>query len=308
MSPMNMNDAIQRVIKQIGPLPDSIALNLDLTPDLMNISGGISQISRALVNVLTNAVDAMSGKGSLSIKTENWYSDGLTGTYRQIPVGEYAKVTICDSGCGIPEKSQLKIFEPFFTTKTADKKRGSGLGLSVVHAVVNDHGGCIDIESALGLGTKVYLYFPITRENVESPATENIAGGSEKILVVDDDQIQREVNQRLLRKLGYDVHVAGSGEQALEFLKNQSADLLILDMIMPGGMDGTQTFVRAREIIPDQKAIIVSGYAEGDRVREARLLGAGAFLKKPITMTTLARVVREEIDRVASPLRDTVRR
>ena len=239
----------------------------------------------------------MNSGGRLSIKTENYYVEGELGAYNRIPRGGYVKVTISDTGCGIPPNILPSIFDPFFTTKTADRKRGSGLGLSVVHAVVEDHKGYIDVVSQPGEGTSFYLYFPITRDAAPTPETVSIRGGEENILIVDDDPTQGEVTSRLLQRLGYRVSIVGGGEEAIQYLTANHPDLLALDMAMGRGIDGTETYRRALEINPAQKAILFSGFAESARVREALEMGAGAFLRKPLTLNTLAAAVRKELDR-----------
>jgi CheY-like chemotaxis protein len=275
----------------------------------MNIKGGKSQIHRIISNLATHAIDAMKPGGTLSIKTENFYADEVTGKFGRIPRGEYVKVTVSDTGNGIPRDILSKIWDPFFTTKIADKKRGSGLGLSVVHAVVEDHHGFIDLSSELEKCTNFYLYFPITREVRELEEREQLVGGTEKILVVDDDSVQLEVSNSLLSNLGYDVLTINSGEKALDILREETIDLLVLDMVMPPGMDGAETYRRALEINPNQKAIIISGYAETERVDYAKKLGIGSYIRKPLTLRAIASVVRKELDKNAVPLNnlETVR-
>jgi CheY-like chemotaxis protein len=246
----------------------------------------------------------MQDVGEISIRTENFYVDKPTGTLGQVARGEYVKLTVSDSGCGIPEDILPKIFDPFFTTKEAGHKHGSGLGLSIVHAVVEDHHGFIDCESRPGEGTTFYLYFPIARDTAESTDSIRIVGGNETVLVVDDDRVQRDVTRHLLEKLGYSVQEASSGSEALEKLATEKYDLLVLDMIMPSGIDGTETFKKARELNPSQKAVIVSGFAESGRVEAAIELGAGCFVRKPLTLKSLAIAVRQELDRkTASPVK-----
>lgn len=295
--PMNLNETINRVVNQMEPIPDTLIIELDLNKDLMNIMGGPSQIFRVISNLLTNAREALQDIGQLTIKTENYYVDKMFGKFGRIPKGEYVKLTIADTGCGIPDDVMPKIFDPFFTTKTTDKVRGSGLGLSVVHGVVEDHDGYIDVETTVGKETSFYLYFPITREALEKIEDERIIGGAEKVLIVDDDSIQREVTLKLLKKLGYRAQAVESGEKALGFVKENPQDLIVLDMVMPGGIDGAETYRKVLEINPNQKAIIVSGYTETDRVKEVMNLGVGAFIKKPLTLNTTARAVRKELDR-----------
>jgi CheY-like chemotaxis protein len=231
------------------------------------------------------------------MKTENYYADDTSVAYGRVPKGEYVKLTVSDNGCGIPDDIILKILDPFFSTKTTDKKRGSGLGLSVVDAVMRDHNGYLDLDSTVGHGTSFFLYFPVTREEAGEVESEYRAGGDEKVLVVDDDEIQREVTTQLLQKLGYRVNSVECGETALEFLRNAPQDLVILDMVMPGGIDGTETYRRILEISPQQKAIILSGFSESDRVLKVQKLGAGAFVRKPVSKRAIAAAIRSELDR-----------
>ncbi len=298
LAPMNLNEVIREVINQKQPTPETLVIDTKLSEDLMNMKGGASQIHRIISNLVGNAMDAMKNVGRLTIKTENFYADTTSIRFGRVPRGEYVLLTVSDTGCGIPDRVLPKIFDPFFTTKVMDKGRGTGLGLSIVNAVVEDHGGHIDLETTIGEGTSFYMFFPITREVTETtPAEKDIVGGSERILVVDDDEIQRDVALRMLEKLGYHAGAVESGERALEFLNETPQDLLILDMVMEPGIDGTETYRRILEINPTQKAIIVSGYAESDRVEIALEMGAGAFVRKPLSLKVLAVAVRKELDR-----------
>jgi len=297
MKPMNMNEVVLQAVKELKPLPETLVCETNLAEDLMNILGGPSQVYRAVANILHNARDAMQDIGTITINTENYYADDVTIAYNRVPRGEYVKLTISDTGSGIPADIVEKIFEPFFTSKATDKKRGSGLGMSVVDAVIKDHKGYIDLSTKVGEGTSFYLYFPVTRETIEAQETDQIAGGCETVLVVDDDDIQRDIVRSLLQKLGYEVSVVESGEKAIKFLRNNPQDLLILDMIMPSGMDGADTYTKVVEIYPQQKAIVVSGYSETESVQKVQSLGAGAFIKKPVTLHKIAGAVRKELDR-----------
>lgn len=174
------------------------------------------------------------------------------------------------------------------------------MGLSVVDAVVKDHKGFIDLVSKIGNGTTFYLYFPVTHDGIDDCESERIAGGDERILVVDDDEMQRTVTLKILKNLGYRAAAVGSGENAIDLLTREPQDLLILDMMMPPGMDGAETYEKSLGINPSQKAIIVSGYAETDRVQRAIELGAGSFIRKPLTRGNLATAVRKELDREES--------
>jgi two-component system, cell cycle sensor histidine kinase and response regulator CckA len=294
---LDLNQVVRHAFREIIPRTDTLRCHLDLAADLLNVKGGRAQIHRMLANLLANARDAVQDIGEISVRTENYYADNTTVAYGRVPKGEYIKLTIADTGCGIPQDIIERVFDPFFTTKSADKKRGSGLGLSVVDAVVKDHGGYLDLESKVGEGTSFYIYFPVTRDTPGEPEPAHSLTGSEKVLVVDDDPVQREVCRTLLQKLGYLVHAVDSGEAAVEAVTSYDPDLLVLDMVMPGGIDGTETFRRVREMRPSQRAIILSGYSETARVLEAQRMGAGAFVRKPLTKATLASVVRTELDR-----------
>lgn len=297
MEPLNLNGLIEQVIDQMKPLPDTLVIEREFEKPLMNVRGGSSQLMRVFSNLIRNAADAMMDVGAIKIRTQNYYVDSPTGIYGRIPRGEYVKISIEDTGCGIPSEALPKIFDPFFTTKTVNKSRGSGLGLSVVHAVMEDHGAHIDCVTEQGEGTTFYLYFPVSREEPTLPEMETITGGSGNILVVDDDASQRDVTQRLLEKLGYEATVVRSGEAAVAAIKESDYELMILDMIMPEGIDGTETYRRVLQIKPNQKAIIVSGYAETERVQEALALGAGAYVRKPLTLKSISMAVRQELDR-----------
>ncbi len=294
---LNLNSVVTQGLNQTEPQPDTLHVETDLGKNLMNIRGGPAQLSRIISNLVNNALDAMQNVGHLFIRTENYYADDVSGKYGRIPKGEYVKLTISDNGCGIAQKAMPKIFDPFFTTKKTDRQRGSGLGLSVVHAVMEDHNGYIDLQSEFGQGMSFFLYFPITRDEIELTESGKAVGGTESILVIDDDTLQREVALNLLNKLGYNATAVNSGEKAVEFLRDNPQDLLILDMIMPGGIDGAETYKRALELNPKQKAIIVSGFSETERVALARKLGAGGFIRKPLTLKTISAAVRKELDR-----------
>ncbi len=173
--------------------------------------------------------------------------------------------------------------------------------MAVVWGTVKDHQGYINVQSEEGKGSTFTLYFPVTREEVsaESAAVSvaEYTGRGETILVVDDVQGQRELAAEMLRKLNYKVSSVASGEEAITYLKENKVDLLVLDMIMDPGMDGLDTYKGVLEIRPKQKAIIVSGFSETERVNEARALGAGEYVKKPYIIEKLGLAVRRELDR-----------
>ncbi len=293
---LSVNELIRRVLGSIA-LPATVVVEDQFDSDLMPIKGGPAQLSRVFTNLIHNACEAMGNIGRLGLLTGNVYLDRTLKGYETIQRGEYVKVEITDTGCGIEPRHMDRIFDPFFTTKTTDKKRGSGLGLSVVRTVMEDHHGYIGVESRVGEGTRFSLYFPITRdvESTEKSPDRPERRGTERILVVDDDPVQREVLTRILTRLGYRVHAVASGEEAVFFVREHPQDLLILDMIM-GGIDGTETYKRILEIHPQQKAVILSGYAESGRVAEARRMGASGFIRKPVNVQVLSCAIRDVLD------------
>jgi len=297
---LNLNRVVSEAVKEIGLTIDSFNCKIDIDKNLINIKGGSSQIHRVILNLLHNAYDATLEKGRVTIKTENYYLNELSIAYVRIPAGEYVKLTISDTGQGIPADIIQNIFDPFFSTKTTNSKRGSGLGLSVVDAVMRDHNGYLDLKSEVGKGTSFFLYFPVTRESAREKSNADFPGGSESILIIDDDEIQREVTGKLLKNLGYEVSTVENGEEAIRFIKEKPQDILILDMIMPFGLDGVETYRQILELNSSQKAIIVSGFSESAKVKEVQMLGAGEFVKKPVTRKIIAEAVRTELDKPIS--------
>jgi len=244
--------------------------------------------------------EAMGTPGTLALRTRNVYVDRPIEGYDSVAAGDYVLLEVSDTGAGISPKDRRHIFEPFYTKKIMGRS-GTGLGLTVVWGTVSDHKGYIDVESEVGKGTTFRLYFPVTREQAkaEQAAADlgDLRGQGEEILVVDDFAQQRDVVSHMLEALGYSVHAVASGEEAGAHLASHAADLVVLDMIMEPGMDGLDTYRQMLQVRPGQKAIIVSGYVETDRVQEAQRLGAGCYVRKPYVMEQIAAVVKEELSR-----------
>jgi two-component system cell cycle sensor histidine kinase/response regulator CckA len=268
---------------------------------LLNIKGSHLHLEKTLMNLVSNAAESISGKGDVTIRTEIRYLDKPLRGYDEIKEGDYAVLTVSDTGMGIPAENVGKIFEPFYTKKTMGRS-GTGLGLAIVWGTVKDHNGYIDIQTEVGKGTTFTLYFPVTREELIAPQQqkapiEQYMGKGESVLVVDDIAEQRDIAARLITQLGYEVHVVSSGEEAVEYLKWNKTDILVLDMIMAPGIDGLETYQRILEIIPKQKVVIVSGFSETDRAKEAQRLGAGAYVKKPYIMEKIGVAILDELNR-----------
>ena len=302
---IQVNDIISGFIKtpafeNIRDYHPGVSFRMDCDPNLLNIKGSPVHLEKTLMNLVSNAAESISGEGEVIIRTENRYLDKAVVGYDEVREGDYVVLSVSDTGTGISDEHREKIFEPFYTKKAMGRS-GTGLGLTIVWGTVKDHNGYIDVSSRVGEGTTFTLYFPATREEPAAPPErtplERYMGRGETVLVVDDIAEQRDVASGLLRKLGYRVHSVSSGEEAIEYLKQNRADILILDMIMAPGMDGMEAYRRILEIHPQQKAILVSGFSETYRVRKAQLLGAGVYVKKPYVMETIGLALRKELDR-----------
>jgi len=278
----------------------NVKIETDFDPGLLHIKGSPVHLGKTIMNLVSNAAEAMSGPGEIAIRTENRYLDRPLQGFDEMKEGEYVVLTVSDTGSGISEQDIGKIFEPFYTKKVMGRS-GTGLGLAVVWGTVKDHNGCIDVRSEEGKGSSFTLYFPATRERLpaarEPASMASYMGEGEAILIVDDVEAQRELALTMLETLGYRVDTVDCGEAAVDYLKENKADLVVLDMIMDPGIDGLETYRRIIEIVPGQKAVIVSGYAETERVRQAGKLGAGPFVKKPYSLETIGLAIRHELDR-----------
>lgn len=277
-----------------------VTFRVECDPNLFNIKGSPVHLEKTLMNLVSNAAEAISGEGEVMIRTENHYLESAIEGYEEVREGDYVVLTVSDTGAGMADEYRDKIFEPFYTKKSMGRS-GTGLGLTIVWGTVKDHNGYIDVQSRIGEGTTFTLYFPVTRDERTAlqprAPVERYMGRGETVLVVDDIVEQSEVASELLQKLGYRVHSVSSGEEALEYLKENRVDILILDMIMEPGMDGMETYRRVLEIHPKQKALLVSGFSETDRVQKAQILGAGTYVKKPYVMETIGLAIRKELER-----------
>ena len=267
---------------------------------LPNIKGSPVHLGKMVMNLISNAAEAMDQGGPVTVTTSRRYLETPVEGYEHVSQGDYVVLSVADTGHGISESDMKRIFEPFYTKKVMGRS-GTGLGLTVVWGTVKDHNGYIDVQSEEGKGTTFTLYFPATEELIaarKAPVpTAELLGRKEAILVVDDVREQRDIAAQMLSELNYEVATAAGGEEALTYLKEHHADLIVLDMIMDPGMDGLDTYQRILETCGPQKAVIVSGFAETDRVKKVQALGAGAYIRKPYAMEKLGIEVRKELDR-----------
>ena len=302
---ISMNDIVAAYLDspehhKIMSFNSKVQVMENLEEDLLNIVGSPVHLSKTLMNLVSNAVESMSGGGMLFISTENCYLDHPVQGYDAVREGDYVRLTVSDTGTGIGEADREKIFEPFYTKKVMGRS-GTGLGLAVVWSTVKDHQGYIQLKTEVGKGSSFILHFPASRKIAQKTShvvsVDQFRGNNENILVVDDVAEQREIAAEILKTLGYRAQSVPSGEAALEYLAQNPADLILLDMIMDPGMDGLETYRRILRIRPGQKAIIVSGYSETHRVEEIKSLGAVQYIKKPYMLEKIGMAIRLELEK-----------
>jgi two-component system, cell cycle sensor histidine kinase and response regulator CckA len=271
-------------------------LRKSLANDLPAVPGSKIHILKSLMNLVINGFEAINGSGrsgEIRLKTDHRQLTAPIQGYETIPPGDYARLTVADNGPGIPSEDIERVFEPFYSKKILGRS-GTGLGLTVVWNTMQDHSGHIDVQSS-HRGTSFALYFPTTQElptvATKPPSVSVRRGRGESILVVDDEALQRQIASQLLSALGYRPTTVASGEAAVEYVQKNDIDLVLLDMVMPPGINGHETYLQLCRIKPGIKAIITSGFSENDDVRGAQAAGAGSFLHKPYTIEALAEAV-----------------
>ncbi len=283
--------------------PDA-QIETDLDPNLQNLIGSPVHMSKALMNLVHNGVEAMPNGGVLRISTRNRKVLAPISGYEKIEPGDYVVLTVADVGVGIAADDLERIFEPFYTKKKMGTS-GTGLGMAVVWGTVKDHGGYVDVVSREGHGTTFTLYFSASSSAEEKVPVhlpmEAYKGKGESVLVIDDIAEQREIACGILEKLGYRPASVPSGEAAVTYLKDTKVDILLLDMIMTPGIDGLETYKRILRIHPKQKAIIASGFSESERVKQAETLGVGGFIHKPYTIEKLGVAILKELGKAPLP-------
>lgn len=302
MVPTNVNEIVQAYVDspsfvRLTEKHPDVVVKLKLDRSIDKILGSALHLSKVFMNLIVNAFDAMPEGGELTVETSQQYLESLESGYDKVESHDYVRFRVRDTGMGIDPKDLDKIFEPYYSKKKMGTS-GSGLGLSVVYGIVKDHKGYYDVFSTVGEGTEFILYFPVTSVEVEHWSdTETGYGGKENVLVVDDVDDQRELASDLLSSLGYQVETASNGREAVEYLRNHSVDIMVLDMIMEKDFDGLDTYREIISLKSGQKAVIVSGFSATDRVQETQRLGAGQYIKKPFTREAIGKAVREELDK-----------
>ena len=298
--PMELNRRVEQVKELLArTIPKMIEIELRLADDLKMINADSTQIEQVLMNLAVNAKDAMPEGGRLFVETRNVSLDkAYCDTHLGARPGDYVLLMVSDTGYGMDQETLEHIFEPFFTTKGVG--RGTGLGLAMVYGIVKSHNGYITCYSEVGHGTTFKIYLPTVEEAPEVPRdrVERLPeGGTETILLVDDEESVRQLGKEMLETVGYRVLIASDGEEAMGLCTQRMGDihLVILDLIMPG-IGGKSCLEALLRLDPRVKVLIASGYSVNGRLEETLRSGARAFISKPYELRDLLKRVRDILD------------
>jgi PAS domain S-box-containing protein len=294
VKPIKLNQLVEETAETFGRTRKEITIHLELADNIFTTEVDEGQIEQVLLNLFVNAANAMPNGGHLTLKAQNTNYEHMRGKLYKPKPGNYVVLTITDTGTGMDEKTRERIFEPFFTT--GEMGCGTGLGLASTYGIIKNHGGYIDVESQKDLGTTFKIYLPASDKAVQGVARppEEIAKGNETILLVDDEAMILEIGKQLLEAMGYSVLTASNGKEAVEVYKakKDKIDILILDMIMPE-MGGGEIYDTMKQINPDIKVLLSSGYSVEGKPTEILDRGCNGFIQKPFHMAELSQSIRK---------------
>ncbi len=296
VAPVDLKVLIKHESRMFGRTNKEIRIHGKYEEPVWTVEVDPGQIRQVLLNLYINAWQAMPSGGDIYVQTKNVILDEDSVKTLEVAPGRYLRVSVTDTGIGMDDHTREKIFDPFFSTKGG--KHGTGLGLASVYGIVKNHGGCINVYSEKGTGSTFNIYLPASeKQAVEQgpiPGREGIHCGRGTVLLVDDEDMIIEVGQQMLERLGYQVLIARSGEEALDVYGQQKEeiDLVILDMIMPG-IGGGDVFEKLREVDPNARVLLSSGYSVNGQAKEIMDRGCNGFLQKPFAMEELSRKIKE---------------
>jgi two-component system, cell cycle sensor histidine kinase and response regulator CckA len=301
MESVNVNDTINELMKLLNEtFPKIITINANLRNDLPMIVGDANQIHQMLLNLCVNARDAMANGGNLTISTNKVSGNSLSVQFPQSVVTEYIQIDVCDTGVGMDENTRERIFEPFFTTK--ERGKGTGLGLATVYGIIESHGGFMEVDSEPGQGTIFHVYFPVqmhatVEENGKQEKEHEIKGGEERILIIEDEEVLRDLLYSELTNNGYTVFTAEDGIKAIEVYSQwkREIDLVISDIGLPK-MGGQEVFQKLKELNPDVKVLLASGFLDPDLKIALFKAGARGFIQKPYAPDDVLKKIRNVLD------------
>jgi PAS domain S-box-containing protein len=298
---IDLNRLVEKSARMFGRTRKEIDIHVELDKQLERVEVDPRQIEQVLLNLYVNAWQAMPDGGELVLRTENLNLNRNDVRLYDVNHGRFVRVIVTDTGTGMDEATIQRVFDPFFTTK--ERSRGTGLGLASAYGIIKNHGGFITVQSKVGSGTTFFLHVPATSKPIseERDPPINTAISNETILLVDDEEMIREVGRQMLRKLGYTVYTAQSGEQALQLCKQKQPafDLVILDMIMPG-MNGGETYDRLKQIDPGICVLLSSGYSIDGQASDILSRGCNGFIQKPFNLMELSSATRKVLDAPAT--------
>jgi signal transduction histidine kinase/CheY-like chemotaxis protein len=293
----DLNDLLAKSADVFGRTKKEIHINKKYADDLFIVKVDRVQIEQVLLNIFVNAWQAMPKGGTMYLETHNIFIDESQSGVSSLRPGQYAKISITDTGIGMDEETQQRIFEPFFTTK--EMGRGTGLGLAAAYGIVKGHGGTINVYSEKGKGTTFNIHLPASEKKLaeEKVVPNKVLKGTETVLIVDDQEAVITVGNAILHALGYAVILAKGGKEAVEIFESnkEKIDFVILDMIMPG-MSGAETYDAIKKINPDIKVILSSGYSLEGQATKILERGCNGFIQKPFNVSDLSRKIREVLD------------
>ena len=297
VKPADLNRLVEKTVDMFHRTKKEITVHKKLDKKLWSVEVDQTQMEQVLLNLYVNAWQAMPGGGDLFLETQNITLDAVYVNVNDVPPGDYARITVTDTGVGMDEKTRQRVFDPFFTTK--EMGRGTGLGLATVYGIIKGHGGIINVYSEKGKGTTFSIYLPASKKTVRADVKNNrtVLRGTETLLVVDDEPTILKVTGDLLQTLGYRVFRATSGREAVELYRthHDRIDLVILDMVMPV-WGGGETFDELKRINPRIKAILSSGYSLNGEAKTILGRGVKAFIQKPFLVDQLSLAIREVLD------------
>jgi PAS domain S-box-containing protein len=302
LKPINLNLLVKDTSELFGRTRKDISIYLELSPDLFAVEADKGQIEQVLWNLYVNAADAMPGGGDFILKTFNTDHKNMKGRLYVPKPGKYVELSVTDTGIGMDNEIRQRIFDPFFTTK--EMGRGTGLGLASAYGIIKGHDGYIDVESRKGEGATFSIYLPASEKKIAKAVkiTEKLLKGTETVLLVDDEEIILDIGRDLLKAMGCKTLTARGGHEAIElYQKNQDEiDIIILDMIMPN-MSGGDVYDRMKEINPDIKVLLSSGYSINDQATDILSRGCNGFIQKPFTINELSAAIRQILDKKLTP-------
>jgi CheY-like chemotaxis protein len=300
LKPIDLNEVIEETIRLLEhTLQKSVEIETHLMLDLPLVDADSGRIQQVFLNLCVNARDAMPRGGIISIKSNvQIVNDSFYDKPHDLPDGKYVRISISDTGTGMDEETKSKIFEPFFTTKQQGK--GTGLGLAIVYGVIQNHKGFITVDSKIDHGTIFHLYLPVsilTQKEAIELKSEQIIGGTETILIIDDEEIVLDIVKDILTNLNYRVIAVNNGTAALELYKvnKDQISVVLLDLAMPK-MNGEETFINLKKINPGVKVLVASGLVDTDTRKRMEKNGVLGFINKPYHIEMVAKSIRNIID------------